>query len=91
MQLTITRADNNLKINHKDEHEFSFDLDNTVDLNKFIKHISESEKIIKCEPESFTAFSDIDADITDEMLKLVEYIFKIINAFNESYTEIYEE
>ena len=91
MKLTITKADTNLKISYNGAQEFSFDLNDTVDLNIFIKTISESAEIIECEPKSFAAFTDSSKESTDDMLKLVEYIFKIINAFNESYIEIYEK
>lgn len=91
MKLTITIADTNLKISHNDNQEFNFDLSDTVDLNEFIKTISESEDKIECEPKSFVEFHESNEDSTHDMLKLVEYVFKIISAFNESYTEIYEE
>lgn len=90
MKLNITREDKSLKIIHEDKQKFIFDIDGTVDLNEFIKYTSESEEIIDCEPESFDAFKTGDPDIKEEALKLVEYIFKIIDAFNASYTEVYE-
>ncbi len=90
MKIIIAIADTNLKITHKDR-EFIFNIEDIVDLNEFIKYISESEGIIECEPESFATFSDSNPDITDEISKLIEYIFKIATAFNDSYTEIYRE
>jgi hypothetical protein len=91
MKLTIAIADNNLIISHNGNQKFKFDLDDIVDLNEFIKTISESEEKIECEPKSFISFCESDENSTDDMLKLVEYVFKIINAFNESYSETYEE
>jgi hypothetical protein len=62
-----------------------------VDLTDFIKYISESENIVECEPNSFDKYSENNQDDTYETLKLVEYIFKIIIAFNDSFTSIYQE
>lgn len=78
MKLTITIADNMVKISHNDYHEFSFDLSDIVNLNEFIKYISENEGKIECDPKTFKDFRDGVQDITEEMLKLVEYIFKIL-------------
>lgn len=91
MKLTITKADNIVTIQHKDTRDFSYDLNDTVDLTEFIKHISESEDLIQCEPEQLDTFKESAEDASDEMLKLVEYVYKIVNAFNESYSTIYKE
>lgn len=91
MELTIKIVETKLIISYFDSKEFVFDLDGTVDLNEFIKTISESEKKIACKPESFEAFREICGNISADMLKLVEYVFKIINAFNESYADIYAD
>jgi hypothetical protein len=90
MKITIQNEDNNVQIIHDDSTKFEFDLGATVDLTGFIKFISESQNPIECEPESFEKFKDDEPDIRDENLKLIEYIFKTVTAFNESYSEIYE-
>ena len=61
----------------------------TVELTEFIKFVSESKNTIECEPESFGIIKSEESDIPDETLKLVEYVFKTIKAFNDSYSKIY--
>jgi len=90
MKLTITIADNTLKIADDENECFNFSLDDPpVDLNVFIKFISESEDKIECSPDTWHVFKERAPEIPDEVLKLAEYVYKIVNAFNESYDEIY--
>ena len=91
MKLAIKSENDYVQINHEESKLFDFDINGTVELNKFIKYVSESQEIIECNPVSFDYFKAEDPEIGDESLKLVEYIFKIIDAFNTSYSEIYAE
>jgi hypothetical protein len=91
MKLNISSNEEILLIDHNDQKKFTFNINNTVDLNDFIKYVSESETKIESTPKSFEDFSGSYPNISKEMMKLIEYIYKIISAYNDSYTEVYIE
>ncbi len=86
MNLIMKR--NGTIINIKDDRkEFVFDLNETVNFNEFINHISNYES--KIEYNSDGLYSD--PDITQEIIKFIDYTLKILVAFNESFDEVYGE
>jgi hypothetical protein len=90
MNIHIIGAENNLNIKHDEGEVFIYDLNGIADLTEFVKYISESDTPIECTPANLDQFKEATQDPTDEMLKLVEYILKIIDSFNEGYAVIYQ-
>lgn len=91
-EITITDAEIELvDSNPPNEKRFLFNLSSTVNMTELIHYISDRENKIECQPVSWEEFKTTNEDKSPESLKLVEYIFKVINAFNESYSEVFEE
>ncbi len=86
--MKISYLEGNIKINDTDFSE-SFSVDGEVDLTNFIKNISEMKKKIDIEPISFDLFENDNKEIEPLSLKLIEYIYKILEAFNDSFDEVY--
>ncbi len=66
-----------------------FDLNNEVKLTDFIKSISELDCKISISPESYDDFAGGKEPSNKEAYKLIEYLYKIVESFNESYQTIY--
>jgi len=73
------------------EKKFIFNLSSTVNITDFVQYIGDRDQKIECHPASIEEFIAEHEEETPATLKLVEYIFKVINAFNESYDEVFEE
>lgn len=94
MSFEITISEGGVELvdtNSPDEKRFTFNLSSTVNITELIHYISARDNKIECQPVSWEEFKTAHEGETAESLKLVEYLFKVINAFNESYSEIFEE
>jgi len=92
MNMKIKIKDNRVIVDYgeaDEAQEFNFTFDEIVDLNDFILCISESDEKIECTPQSYEELKPYVNEAQNEVLKLTEYIYKIVDAFNESYDEIY--
>ncbi len=75
----------------QDDKKFVFNLSSTVNMTDLVHYISDRDQKIECHPVSLEEFKAEYEEETPETLKLVEYLFKIINAFNDSFAEVFEE
>lgn len=75
----------------QDKKKFVFNLSSTVNMTDLVHYISDHEKKIECHPSSLEEFKIEHEEATPETCKLVEYVFKVIKAFNESYDEVFKE
>ncbi len=69
---------------------FQLDMNSEVKLTEFVKYVSDFAEEISINPadyESFQAKSEVQSK---EVMKLVEYIYKIIESFNESIRAVLE-
>ena len=88
MKLLIIN-DNELRIEYNSKVT-SFSIEkNQTDLTDFVKEVSDADAEISIEPichEDLLAQYD---KISVELKKLTAYIYKIVEAFNTSYAEVY--
>jgi hypothetical protein len=70
---------------------FRFNVDDSINLNDFIEYLSNLNELVSLSPEDFDSFEVTAQDFNSEALKLVEYLYEILNAFNESYEEVFLE
>ena len=93
MPLTMTAKDKELKLvdtTPEEEVIFDYDLGGTVILTDLTVHLSNFVQKIVAEPSSYDLFADNNPELDSDVLKLSEYIYKIIDAFNDSFSEVYE-
>lgn len=69
---------------------YSFNFDNDIDLTNLVLDISESESIIEIDPSNFDIFKST-FECESKVMKLTEYIYKIIEVFNDAYKEVYPD
>lgn len=86
--MKISYLEGNIKIDDTDFNE-SFSVDGEVDLTNFIKNVSDMKEKIVIEPVNFDLFEIDNKGIEPLSLKLIEYIYKILEAFNDSFDEVY--
>ena len=86
--MKISYLEGNIKIDDTDFNE-SFPVDGEVDLTNFIKNVSDMKEKIVIEPVNFDLFEIDNKGIEPLSLKLIEYIYKILEAFNDSFDEVY--
>ncbi len=70
---------------------YSFAWDDDINLTALVIDISESESIVEIKPDDFEAFRSANDCESKEILKVAEYIYKIVEAFNEAYSEVYPD
>ncbi|MCP3922624.1 MAG: hypothetical protein GY714_08575 [Desulfobacterales bacterium] len=87
MKLIMKRSGTIINIKD-DSREFKFDLNETVNFNEFIKHISDYESKIEYNDDDLNY---TEPDITQEILKFIDYTLKILVAFNDSFDEVYDD
>jgi hypothetical protein len=80
-----------LTVQDNESKHFLYDLNNTVDITEFVQYISESDNLIVCTPQCFDDFKEKFNEADHEVMKLAEYIYKIINSFNESFNLVFSE
>ncbi|MGD0280486.1 MAG: hypothetical protein ABSC11_14460 [Smithella sp.] len=85
MILEFSVSSNDIEIKN-DLFKFKFQLDQQIDLTDFVKYISESESNITIKPDRTEL---LKSENSDDCLKLLDYVFKIIDAFNETFFEVY--
>lgn len=70
----------------------SFDVDqDDIDLTELSKSLGDSEKVIEVTPSSHTECIQEYKPENELVRKLLQYIFQLIDAFNESFKEVYLE
>lgn len=93
MPFTITINEEKVKLVDTisaEDKEFIFSLSETVILTDLVQYISNFGQKIQCEPTNFDEFAESNSAEGGDVLKLVEYLYKIITAFNESFSAVYE-
>jgi hypothetical protein len=75
----------NLQIKTEQDTTFLYSLEQNIDLTDFIKNVSESNTILILNPEKSVL---LEKEIGSDINKLIIYIVKIIDAFNEAFTEV---
>ncbi len=69
-----------------------FDVDqDDIDLTELSKSLGDSEKEIEVTPSSHTECLQEYKPENELLKKLLQYIFQLIDAFNESFKEVYLE
>jgi hypothetical protein len=94
MAFSIATTDGGIELvdaSSQDEKKFVFNLSSTVNMTDLVHYISDREQKIECHPSSLEEFKAEHKEEMPETFKLVEYVFKVINAFNESYDEVFKE
>lgn len=80
-----------VSIESSQEETYSYKLDDAINLTSLVVNISESKTRIKVDPDDLEAFKRTYTCDTKEMLKVAEYIYKIIEGFNDAFSEVYPE
>ena len=65
-----------------------YKLGESVDLTDLVKHISNANNYIEINPENFEDFKENIKCEDKEILTIIEYIYKIFDAYNKSYQEV---
>lgn len=89
--IKIRIEDNELLVIHQIESQekiFKFNPDQTVNLDELVKYISNFDANIVLNPPDTGRLLET-GDIDEKVVKLSEYIYKIMYAFNDSYEEVY--
>lgn len=82
MNIGIDFTTTEVKIKIDAEKDFLYSMDQPIDLTEFVKSIGESISIINVEPEKSEI---LQKESATDANKLVGYIIKIIDAFNEAF------
>jgi len=92
LKMNISCENNNeivVKMNNQSQ-EFKFSVENgSTDLTEFAKALSEYQSTVTSNPINYQSFLTANPDIDRLAAKLSDYIYKIIEAFNNSYNEVY--
>jgi len=74
------------------QNSLSFDVDqDDIDLTELAKSLGDSEKIIEVTPSSHIECIQAYKVENELEKKLLQYIYQLIDAFNESFREVYLE
>lgn len=65
-----------------------YELRESISLTDLVKYISEMDNEIKINPENFEEFRNYSKCENKKLLKIIEYIYKIFDAYNKSYQEV---
>lgn len=65
-----------------------YKLGESIDLTDLVKHISDANNYIEINPGNFEDFKDNIKYEDKEILKIIEYIYKIFDDYNKSYQEV---
>ncbi len=90
MIIKINLQNNQINLDFDDEKisNISYSLEQTVNLTNLITQISTLSNKIDLDPIDFNNFKNEFKAASILELKLVEYLYKIFNAYNESYDEV---
>lgn len=91
MEIKFNKIDKLVEVKFDDDPNkiFNFSLDSEVKLTEFIKYISNMESAASIIPESFEAFQTDNEIQSKETVLLIEYLYKIVDSFNESYGTVF--
>lgn len=89
----------NIKVKHNNKQiivEFEnecipnqiYKLGENINLTDLVKYISDINNYIEINPENFEKFKNKSKCEDKEILKIIEYIYKIFDAYNKSYQEV---
>lgn len=70
---------------------FEYKLDEEINLTELVLRISELTELIEVSPSNFESFKESFKCKSENLLKVTEYIYQILEAFNSSYKEVYKE
>jgi hypothetical protein len=84
MNIGIDFTTTEVKVKIDTDKEFSYLMEQSIDLTEFVKSISESISIINIEPDKSVL---LQQETGTDANKLVGYIIKIIDAFNEAFND----
>jgi len=68
-----------------------YKLEDEINLTKLVNALSETSKELIVKPSNFEEFIGTVQQPNQTLLKVVEYIYKIIERYNQCYRKIYEE
>ena len=68
-----------------------YSVENEINLTKLVNTISEINKEVIIKPGNFEEFTGIAPQTNQTLIKVIEYIYKIIERYNQCYKKIYEE
>jgi len=94
VRIDIRYNDGSLVINLDNAGECKthlFTLDDDINLTSLVQDVSESESMLEIAPDEFEAFRSACDCGSKEMLKVAEYIYRIFDAFNQAYSEVYPD
>ena len=93
MQVTIKYDNASLEVilGMSQPQKHSYNLDSEINLTSLVVDISESETPITVWPENLESFGTAYSCKSENLLKVAEYIYEIIAAFNASFYEVYPE
>ncbi len=75
-----------------DEAEtFQYEAEKEINLTDLVLRISEFTELSILSPSTFELFKETYSFDPDTLLKVTEYIYKILEAFNCSYAEVYPD
>jgi len=90
VEITIFYENNKIKVSNNDNVIGEYSLEAEVNLTSFVEKISESEKEITVTPMQYEVVVEKN-NLSEDTIKLLKYIYSIIEAFNDSYRKVIEE
>lgn len=90
MDITINIEDDKINVSNEGSINADYSWGVEVNLTDLVEKLSESDKKITIIPENYEDLIDREKH-KEDTIKLLEYIYNIINAFNESYQQVIEE
>ena len=85
MNIEFTTTANEVKLKIDQNNQFTYVLNQIIDLTGLIKDISEADSLIQLIPESSVL---LQKELGSDINKLISYIVKITDAFNEAFAEV---
>jgi predicted nucleotide-binding protein (sugar kinase/HSP70/actin superfamily) len=74
------------------ESDFIFDVSkDTLDLTNFAIAVSKSDALIEVTPANLETYKALYSSISMLQEQLINYIYQIIQAFNDSYNSVFEQ
>ena len=78
-------------IDSEQKEKFEYKLDEDINLTELVIKISELTELIEVSPSNIESFKESFNCKSENLLKITEYIYQILDAFNSSYKEVYKE
>lgn len=66
----------------------TYDLGKNINLTDLVKYTSDINNYITTDPQNLEEFIDKNRCEDKEILKIVEYIYRVFEAYNKSYQEV---